>query len=58
MRRYGLAGLTNILEQSKVPKVKEEVFQVINTLTLENSNIQEKTYLLGILPFIIKYASS
>jgi len=58
MRRYGLTGLTDILEQTEVPEVKEEVLQVINTLTLEDPSLQEKACLFGILPYIIKYASS
>ena len=58
MRRYGLTGLIDILEQTELSEVKEQVLQVINTLTFEDSTLQEKACLFGILPYIIKYASS
>ena len=58
MRRYGLTGLIDILEQTETSEVKEQVLQVINTLTFEDPSLQEKACLFGILPYIIKYASS
>ena len=57
MKNYGLTGLIDILDQTDLPEVKEEVLQVINTLTLEDSALQAEGCLFGVLPHMIKYAS-
>ncbi len=58
MKRYGLTGLLDILEQIENAEIKEKVLQVVNTITFEDLVLQEKACLFGFLPYIIKYSSS